>query len=226
VVGHGLDFSRPPRKWRTRGRSPGSRTSRTSTPCFANDRSRRGEGRRPYSTSMQRISTPKSDSSSTRWVARWCVLNLLPSAGAERGSRGTTADISGTRSRPSRPPRATSPPVDKGNEAAKTGALQRTIQSTMEALKPEAAYFYPDEDGRRSAIMVFDMTGSWQLPATVELLFPGTGRVRASHARDERRGPPARVQGSRHVRPDSRRRRASLCQNLQARSDLPWTARA
>ncbi len=37
----------------------------------------------------------------------------------------------------------------------------------MEALKPEAAYFYP-EDGKRTAIMVFDMTGSWQLPATVE----------------------------------------------------------
>ena len=57
-------------------------------------------------------------------------------------------------------------PVEKGNEAAKSGALQRTIESTMEALKPEAAYFYP-EDGKRTAIMVFDMTGSWQLPAMV-----------------------------------------------------------
>ena len=40
----------------------------------------------------------------------------------------------------------------------------------MEALKPEAAYFYP-EDGKRTAIMIFDMKGSWQLPATVEPLF-------------------------------------------------------
>jgi hypothetical protein len=64
--------------------------------------------------------------------------------------------------------------VDKANEAARSGALQRTIQSTMGALKPEAAYFYP-EDGKRTAIMIFDMTGSWQLPATVEPLFQTLG---------------------------------------------------
>jgi hypothetical protein len=65
-------------------------------------------------------------------------------------------------------------PVEQANEAAKSGALQRTIQSTMEALKPEAAYFYP-EDGKRTALMVFDMKGSWQLPATVEPLFQNLG---------------------------------------------------
>ena len=61
-------------------------------------------------------------------------------------------------------------PVEKGNEAIKSGALERTMQSTMEALKPEAAYFYP-EDGRRTAFFVFDMEGSWQLPPTVEPMF-------------------------------------------------------
>jgi hypothetical protein len=65
-------------------------------------------------------------------------------------------------------------PVESGNEAAKSGALQRTIQSTMQALKPEAAYFYP-EDGKRTAIMVFDVNGSWPLPATVEPLFHTLG---------------------------------------------------
>ena len=65
-------------------------------------------------------------------------------------------------------------PVEKGNEARKSGALQRTIQSTIESLKPEAAYFYP-EDGKRTAIMVFDMKGSWQLPAMVEPLFQDLG---------------------------------------------------
>ena len=65
--------------------------------------------------------------------------------------------------------------VDKSNAAVKSGALQRTLQSTMEALKPEAAYFFPDENGNRSAIMVFDMTGSWQLPKTVEPLFQELG---------------------------------------------------
>ena len=64
--------------------------------------------------------------------------------------------------------------VVQANEAAKSGALQRTIQSTMEALKPEAAYFYP-EDGKRTALMVFDMKGSWQLPAMVEPLFQNLG---------------------------------------------------
>lgn len=63
-----------------------------------------------------------------------------------------------------------STPVEAGNQAAKSGALQRTLQSTMETLKPEAAYFYP-EDGKRTAIMIFDMKGSWQLPATLEPLF-------------------------------------------------------
>ena len=32
-------------------------------------------------------------------------------------------------------------PVDKGNELAKTGSLGSTIQSIMEELEPEAAYF-------------------------------------------------------------------------------------
>ena len=65
-------------------------------------------------------------------------------------------------------------PVEHGNEAIKSKALQRTIQSTIEALKPEAAYFYP-EDGKRTAIMVFDMKGSWQLPSMVEPLFEALG---------------------------------------------------
>jgi hypothetical protein len=61
-------------------------------------------------------------------------------------------------------------PVEKGNEAFKSGALQQTMQSTMEMLKPEAAYFYP-EDGKRTSFFVFDMEGSWQLPPLFEPLF-------------------------------------------------------
>jgi hypothetical protein len=63
-------------------------------------------------------------------------------------------------------------PVDKSNAAVKSGALQRTLESTMEALKPEAPLL-PDENGNRSAIMVFDMAGSWQLPMTDAI--PGLG---------------------------------------------------
>ena len=65
--------------------------------------------------------------------------------------------------------------VDKSNAAIKSGALQRTLLSTLEALKPEAAYFFPDEHGNRSAIMVFDMSDSSQIPKTVEPLFQELG---------------------------------------------------
>ena len=41
----------------------------------------------------------------------------------------------------------------------------------MASLTPEAAYFFPDQTGNRSAIFVFDMEGSWQLPPVVEPLF-------------------------------------------------------
>lgn len=55
--------------------------------------------------------------------------------------------------------------VKKGNEAIKGGTLQQTIQATMQALKPEAAYFFPDaETGQRTALFVFDMEGSLQMP--------------------------------------------------------------
>jgi hypothetical protein len=65
-------------------------------------------------------------------------------------------------------------PVETGNEAYKSAALQRTFQSAAEALKPEAMYFFP-EDGKRTALFVFDMDGSWQLPAIAEPLFQELG---------------------------------------------------
>ena len=66
-------------------------------------------------------------------------------------------------------------PVEAGNAAAKAGNLSHTIERILADLKPEAAYFFPDENGNRSALMVFDMTGSWQLPKTVEPLFQELG---------------------------------------------------
>src|SRR5215204_5001129 len=41
-------------------------------------------------------------------------------------------------------------PVEKGNELVKNGTLGPTVQSIMEDLKPEAAYFV-DVDGARGA---------------------------------------------------------------------------
>ena len=65
-------------------------------------------------------------------------------------------------------------PAESGNAAAKSGAFQQTIQSTIAKLKPEEAYFYP-ENGNRSMFMVFDMQGSWRLPPSVEPLFDALG---------------------------------------------------
>jgi hypothetical protein len=69
-------------------------------------------------------------------------------------------------------------PVESGNSAVKDGSLPRTMQSLTERLKPEAAYFFPDE-GKRSALFVFDMKEASQLPSIVEPLFMSMD-VRAS----------------------------------------------
>jgi len=60
-------------------------------------------------------------------------------------------------------------PVEKGNQAFTDGSLASTIQSLIEELKPEAAYFCPDE-GKRSGFMVFDMTDAAQIPKIAEPL--------------------------------------------------------
>ena len=54
-------------------------------------------------------------------------------------------------------------PVDKGNELAKTGSLGSTIQSIMEELKPEAAYFV-DIEGARGAYIIANMDDASQIP--------------------------------------------------------------
>ena len=61
-------------------------------------------------------------------------------------------------------------PVERGNETIKDGSLARTLESLMEDLKPEAAYFWP-ESGERGGMMVFDMTDPSQIPQIAEPLF-------------------------------------------------------
>jgi hypothetical protein len=65
-------------------------------------------------------------------------------------------------------------PVEAGNSAIKDGSLPRTIQSLVERLKPEAAYFFTDE-GKRSMLIVFNMQDASQIPPLVEPLFMGMG---------------------------------------------------
>jgi hypothetical protein len=54
-------------------------------------------------------------------------------------------------------------PVDKGNELVKNGSLGSTIQSIMEDLRPEAAYF-SDIEGARGAYIIVDMDEASQIP--------------------------------------------------------------
>ncbi len=61
-------------------------------------------------------------------------------------------------------------PVEKGNETIKDGSLAATVEALMEELKPEAAYFWP-ENGERGGMIVFDMADSAQIPVIAEPLF-------------------------------------------------------
>ena len=62
-------------------------------------------------------------------------------------------------------------PVDAGNAAAKAGTLGTTVERILADLKPEAAYFFADDNGNRSGSIVFDMKDSSQIPAIAEPWF-------------------------------------------------------
>lgn len=61
-------------------------------------------------------------------------------------------------------------PVEKGNEAMKSGKLQKTIKSIVDELKPEAAYFTA-ERGQRGGIFVLDLKDPSQIPMVAEPFF-------------------------------------------------------
>lgn len=62
-------------------------------------------------------------------------------------------------------------PVEAGNAAAKNGTLGTTVQKILADLKPEAAYFFPDDNGNRSGSIVFDMQDTSEIPAIAEPWF-------------------------------------------------------
>ena len=61
-------------------------------------------------------------------------------------------------------------PIEKGNQTFKDGSLAKTLESVMNKLKPEAAYFGPS-DGKRAGMMFFDLAEASQIIEVVEPLF-------------------------------------------------------
>jgi hypothetical protein len=61
-----------------------------------------------------------------------------------------------------------------GNKAINDGTLPRVIQSTIERLRPEAAYFTATE-GMRTAFIVFDLHDPSDIPTVAEPFFMELG---------------------------------------------------
>ncbi|MEG3628568.1 hypothetical protein [Streptomyces poriticola] len=60
--------------------------------------------------------------------------------------------------------------TEKGNEAIRAGKMPDLINGVVAQLKPEAAYFGPI-GGRRTALLVFEMQDSSELPPAAEAFF-------------------------------------------------------
>lgn len=71
-------------------------------------------------------------------------------------------------------------PMEEGNAAVRDGTLGETIQSIMEDIKPEAAYF-TDVDGARGGYFIVHMENASELPAIAEPLFLGLGASIEAH---------------------------------------------
>ena len=63
-------------------------------------------------------------------------------------------------------------PTEAGNRTIKDGSLPKILESAVDRLKAEAAYFMA-EDGVRTAMIFFDMLDSSDIPSIVEPLFMG-----------------------------------------------------
>ena len=61
-------------------------------------------------------------------------------------------------------------PIEAGNAAIRDGSMGQKIQSILEDLKPEAAYFM-DFDGKRTGYVFFDMSHTSEIPAVAEPWF-------------------------------------------------------
>jgi hypothetical protein len=63
-------------------------------------------------------------------------------------------------------------PVEAGNEAVRSGKMQKVFQQLLEDLKPEAGYFFPN-GGERGGFFIVDMRESSQVAEIAERFFLG-----------------------------------------------------
>lgn len=72
-------------------------------------------------------------------------------------------------------------PPDRGDAAVRDGSLGQTIQSILEEIKPEAAYF-TEMDGARGGYIVVNIDEASEIPTIAEPLFLGLGAAVKMHA--------------------------------------------
>jgi|SRR3954468_3662858 hypothetical protein len=63
-------------------------------------------------------------------------------------------------------------PIEAANKAVQDGSAQRILQTSLEALRPEAAYFFPAEEGR-TILLFIDLKENSDMPAIGEPFFHG-----------------------------------------------------
>lgn len=59
-------------------------------------------------------------------------------------------------------------PTDIGNALIRDGSLGPKLQSCLEPMKPESAYFTVNDDGERTAYVVFDLKDSSEIVKMAE----------------------------------------------------------
>ena len=63
-------------------------------------------------------------------------------------------------------------PIEFGNNAVRSGKVEKVFEQILKELKPEAAYFFP-EGGERAGLFVVDMQESSQVAEIAERFFFG-----------------------------------------------------
>ncbi|MFR9675578.1 DUF3303 family protein [Streptomyces sp. TR06-5] len=60
--------------------------------------------------------------------------------------------------------------TEHANRAVQSGAMEKSLMAVLDDLEPEAAYFVAEE-GKRCALIVFDMQDASELPKVAEPFF-------------------------------------------------------